>query len=420
MDQQQQETVLRSIAISAGIGSVPPTPSAMQESFRVLENFKAYEGNMSVCLQWLHQESIVLSSPTNADITVPTKLMSCSIVQDFLGKGYSKLASPDRLTLRHSVLTAARQVAPMEVTADARILGNKLAVLLQGLMVRDFPQRWPTFFEDVYSPMHAGGLWRNPNETVHVLGVKMCLETLRLVAEDCTDSDFNAKISTSRRNDVLIGLNEVSDRFLPLLFSILEHYSYLVQSKERLHGMRVYLLSNQRRLADMTPDESGAYQEALKQRDVAAKLIGDCLITLRQFCRSMPVEWILDTTKHGDFSVAFLHLLREPSVQVEAIQCIEELAIRKLENQQWFRLITDIPPAIQAATQAMNETEQEQRNVEQQLSGRNAAVDMLVLELPFHKALSRMLAITVANNISHITNDKGIVSVSMRLAVAIC
>ena len=55
-------------------------------------------------------------------------------------------------------------------------------------MVRDFPQRWTTCIEDLF-----GNLW---SETPQ-MGIKICLEILKNVAEDCTDSDFNAKVSSN-------------------------------------------------------------------------------------------------------------------------------------------------------------------------------------------------------------------------------
>ena len=61
-------------------------------------------------------------------------------------------------------------------------------------MVRDFPQRWTTFFQDVFVPIQMGGLWYDGNDNMHTMGVLICLECLKLVTEDCTDSDFNAKV----------------------------------------------------------------------------------------------------------------------------------------------------------------------------------------------------------------------------------
>lgn len=192
MDESQQQTVLRSIAVSSGFANINVSPNDRQLAFKVLEDFKAYDGRMPVCISWLHQERVALD---DTDITVPVKLYALTLIDRFLQTSYSNLSENDRLALRHAVLTAARQVAPSPVVNEGRILGNKLASILAALMVRDFPQRWTTFFQDVFMPMQSGGLWCNEaGDGVHTMGVKICLECLRLVAEDTTDSDYNAKV----------------------------------------------------------------------------------------------------------------------------------------------------------------------------------------------------------------------------------
>ena len=185
-----------------------------------------------------------------------------------------------------------------------------------------------------------------------------------------------------------------------------------MQTKTTLHNMRTYLLSAGRKLKDMTPEEASMYQAELQRQTVAAKLIGDCLVTMAQFCHSMPLEWILGK-KHGDFGAAFLHLLREPSTQVQAVVCLEQLSIRKLEPNQWYQMLTDVPPAVRDANQAAV-AEQEQRRVEQEASGAPPSTqqpdDLLTTGLPFHRALAKMLAHTVSTNVTHVTNDKQMVS----------
>lgn len=193
MDESQQQAVLKSIAVSTSPSS-SISPQDRQVAFQVLEAFKTYERRIPAGIAWLHQERHVWE---NIDITIATKLYVLSILQTFLQKGYAGLQESDRLALRHAVLTAARQLAPLPSSEENRILGNKLASLLAGLMVRDFPQRWTTFFRDVFVPIRVGGLWYDGEETAHTMGVLVCLECLKLVTEDCTDSDFNAKVRNS-------------------------------------------------------------------------------------------------------------------------------------------------------------------------------------------------------------------------------
>lgn len=199
MDAAQQQTVLKAVALSSGVGNqAGVTAQDRQAAFRVLEEFKAYDGRVAVSIDWLDQERHVDDS--GVDVTVPVKLYAATVVETFLQKGYAKLNENDRLALRYAVLTAARQIAPSPISNENRILGNKLASLLAGLMVRDFPQRWTTFFQDIFVPLRMGGLWYDEaRDGAHVIGVVICLECFRLVTEDCTDSDFNTKVS--KRSD---------------------------------------------------------------------------------------------------------------------------------------------------------------------------------------------------------------------------
>jgi hypothetical protein len=199
MDENQQRTVLLSIAVSSGF--LRPTTSDPQAAFLVLEDFKAYDGHIGICIEWLQRERHVLDG---TDITVPVKLYTLTVIDSFLQTSYGSLSPNEQVTLRLAVLTAARQIAPVPISNEGRILGNKIALVLASLMVRDFPQRWTTFFPDTFSPMQNGGLWSHERgDGLHIMGVKICLECLRLVTEDTTDSDFNAKVRYKERANLL-------------------------------------------------------------------------------------------------------------------------------------------------------------------------------------------------------------------------
>jgi hypothetical protein len=195
---------------------------------------------------------------------------------------------------------------------------------------------------------------------------------------------------------VLIGLNEVSSQILPLLFGVLEQYSVLTQCKSTLQNMKAYLQSQGRTVGQMTPDEATAYQAQVQLKNNSSQVITDCLSTLERFCSSMPLDWMLGQQQH-DFASAFLHLLREPAVQVQAVACLEQLSTRKLDAKQWMRFISQLPPAMKEANQiAQAELQQEG--------------DFLTAELDFHRGLSRTMALFISAQVSHVTTDKSIVS----------
>ena len=306
--------------------------------------------------------------------------------------------------------------------AESRMLAMKLSALLADIVVRDFPQRWPTLASEMFVPLSRGGLWCEPGAATAesnaqrsrggygtLIGTKIALECLRIVTEDCTDSDYNAKIATKRRNDVLIGLNEVANQFLPLIFALLsEEYGIVNSAKTTLRDMEAYLASAGRTAPQMTPDERALYDAQLARRDGAGRLVADSLRTIEKFCAAMPLDWILTgSAANGgsDFVAALFHLMREDvaNIQVLAVRCLEQLATRKLEVDVWMKFVTALPPAIGEANEAA---------AQQQQAGRSNANQMehLVEQLPFHRGLSRMLASLLSAHVSHVTTDKDIVS----------
>jgi hypothetical protein len=172
--------------------------------------------------------------------------------------------------------------------------------------------------------------------------------------------------------------------------------------------MRLYLHSQGRKISQLSQDELIMYQNEKDRLSKAISLIQDCLVTLAHFCNTMPLDWTFGNSP--DFLGALLHMLREPSVQVEVLKCLENLAQRKLDGNQWIYLIRQLPIAVSEANFGWNQAHEEQI-LEQQVSGNfSSEKNLLVLQLPYHRALSRMLALTVSTNVLHITTDKNLVS----------
>ena len=188
---EQEATLLRAIVVSSSAtwAGRPITAEDRQAAFHVLADFRQYAGRIPLCLQWLQETSISLpQDPMPLDCTLSTKLFACEIVGgDFLKHQYAKLSPEERLQVRQAVLVAARFEATSHTreAASAAVLSNKLASLLAALMIRDFPQRWTTCLDDLFH------MW---NAEVPMMGNKICLDVLKWVAEDCTDSDFNTKV----------------------------------------------------------------------------------------------------------------------------------------------------------------------------------------------------------------------------------
>jgi hypothetical protein len=205
MNESQRQSLLGAIAISsgaAGFGNV--TSQQRADAFSNLEQFKTYPGRMSACVDIIGCDSLQISDVGNApvDITVASKLYALGVIQDFLKVEYNTLNELDRGQLRSSIVRAARQLTMISDTTcikmndSARILAVKIAALLADLALREFPQRWQTFVPDLFSPVSTGGMWceADAHAGSNIIGVKICLECFKLITEDCTDSDYNARV----------------------------------------------------------------------------------------------------------------------------------------------------------------------------------------------------------------------------------
>jgi hypothetical protein len=483
--QQQQMMLLKAIAIES-LHLSHYTQMERQESYQILEQFQSLKQNnnnnnnnnnsqmdtlqqqqqrIALCLSWIQQSDAIMYEQYN--ITTATKLLAFEVLHHFVvvasstsnGIGYSQVCCKDeqRIEFRNAILNAAHIIATSSSSSSSssassassssdtngtnynqiqkseiRILARKVAVVLKGLILCDFPQRWDNMGNQLFS--HPNGLW------YHLpIGQQICLECLKLVAEDCTDSDFNVKISTVRRNDVLQGLNEISNTFLPLFFHSLEqNYPLLQQYKNEIYNMHLFLLSENRSVYTMSEMEQTIYNTTQQKRQDMGQIISDTLITLEKFCTTLPVSWMLGnshsdevttattaTTSNGnqnhncDFVAAFLHLLREPDqqIQIRSIECIEQLTMRgKLDIRQWIRLIKDIPIAFNEGNQLSSNT-QEYRNVERRVQQQNNSTDgnistedALAIQVDYHRALSRLLSCVLSSHVAHISSNTHIMT----------
>jgi len=465
MDNNQKLTLLRAIAISSASSPIIIpfiTQQSRAEAYSTLEEFKKCNEKIrvEVILELLQMERIQLPWDTSnrqqlqqqqavmIDVTAATKLYMLSVLQAFLKTRYSQLYNEaDRLALRNATLVAARQLLAQSSSSsqqpqqsqsqsqsqdtnmnmnenEIRFLAVKIASLLADICIRDFPQRWTTFVSDIFVSPEQGGLWYVATTTMMtetssgkgygtMIGVKICLECLKVITEDCTDGDFNSKISTTRRNDVLIGLNEVNHQFIPLLYDLLStQYSTLCDAKNTLLEMQKYLVANSRTIRQMTIEEKSMYDTQVKIKTNAGRIIADCLRTIEKFCQSMPCDWMLPNTSsspsaNSDFLSALLHLLREDTakLQVLSVRCFQQLLQRKLEMQDWLKIISLLPQAISEANAISNNEEMIRAAAEGNTNTKaENELDILVKKFTFHKTLSKMLAQAASGYVAYISD----------------
>ena len=526
VERQESYRILQEFQLIGGLSSSSSSSSFdLQQQQQQQQQQQRVQEKIALCIHWIQQIHPILYPPSpqqqqpQYNITTATKLLALEVLHQFIvatvhtTNYYQQICHNDttRLEFRTAILNGAHIIAssfssssspssaipentstnirtnPRNTTiSEIRILARKVAVVLKDLILRDFPQQWMTLGNDLYHP--TTGLWcasRRPtnhsstnNGSNHpmvntannstttattMIGQQICLECFKLVAEDCTDSDFNVKISTTRRNDVLQGLNEIAfTSFLPLFYNTLQdNYKLLTQYRNEIYNMHLFLLSEHRTIRTMTTNELYSYQTKQQQLQDIGPSISDTLVTLERFCTTLPVSWMLGNTPNPttttnnnnknnninindpttstilplqvssggyetasgcDFVAAFLHLLREPdfSIQIRAIECLEQLTIRgKLDVPQWIRLIRDLPMAIQEGNQLYNTTLQEYRSVEMRVkednNGDMAALittedSLLAAQVDYHRALSKLLSCVLSSHVAHISSNKTILT----------
>jgi hypothetical protein len=111
-----------------------------------------------------------------------------------------------------SLLTSPGVVKPLGV--EAGHVKEAVCRLVADLAERAYPQQWPGFMDGLLAA------WQGSADGT---AAELAMLVLRNVAEDCTDAQFNSRLSTGRRNDVLRGLVAHVARLLPLTYAYMAH-----------------------------------------------------------------------------------------------------------------------------------------------------------------------------------------------------
>ncbi len=345
MDQAQYQLLLSAVAISAN-PMISSKPEDKQQAFTLLSQFK--ESNNAAQAAFYLLERAELHQYGNQDYTIQVHLYALQTLLSTLSKHYSSLNQSDRHTFRSRLLSLISKTLPSQ-----QVTIPKLASLLSDVILRDFPQRWTSLLDDLMSLF-----------TTSSSAAQIVLNAVTIVTEDCTDSDFNSKVATARRNDVLQGLNEISSRFLPTVYQFLQHhYNSLLSPNQQ----------------SASPEES-------------IKTLITALNMLHKFCIWMPLDWAYSPSH--DFVSVFLHLLRESRGEINVLSatCLDSLCSRKLTPELYSHLLQALPQSIADANAHLPTN----------------TIEMLSNLLPYHSKISSALAHLLAFNVAKITDDKTI------------
>jgi hypothetical protein len=207
------------------------------------------------------------------------------------------------------------------ITSEAPHMKEAIASFVSDLAERSFPQLWPGFMEGVLTS------WQNSTDGT---AAEICMFVLRNIAEDCTDANFNSRLTTGRRNDILKAVRPHVDALLGLTYSYMSvQYQILVRE-------------------DGTDETQG-------EKATAVILLKSCLNMLKRYVLWIRTEQLL-TTDH-DFTAVCLTVMSLPSCREEAASMLGVILSRKVNLSTVKQLMEQLPAAISSTPAPSHETD---------------------------------------------------------------
>ena len=230
---------------------------------------------------------------------------------------------------------------------EAGHIREAVARLVANLAERAYPQVWPGFFE---------GLLATWQGSADGNAADLAMLVLRNVAEDCTDAQFNARLSVGRRNDILRAMRPHVPALLALTFAFMAHH----------FGA-----------AAATVAASGGAGDG----GVSGALVNSALAMVRRFALWIRYEELL--APDHDFVAVCVHCVPHSCLRAEAAETLATLVARKLDRASLHGLLAMLPPACGATPAQTHATD----------------------DLPFWRTLARAANDAVASNATAIAED---------------
>ncbi|EFO92260.1 hypothetical protein CRE_10809 [Caenorhabditis remanei] len=184
-----------------GIAVTDPTRQA--EIYRALESLKKDE------LGWKKSvESFVGPNKPSAE----EQFLLLQVIEDFLNKRYSSATQQDVLVIRNFLLHYIKGFQDNSSTSHEMFLTNKMAHIFSLVFAMDFPERWSTFFNDLF----FNNSITDTNISSFYLKVLLAIDTEvvnRDIQRSKNESERNIKIKDAMRE---ICMNEVAKSWLTI------------------------------------------------------------------------------------------------------------------------------------------------------------------------------------------------------------
>ena len=141
------------------------------------------------------------------------RMMSLTILNDWLKIWWNKITDQEKAALRNTVVMLVKGSVGKSTVKG---LWTKLAVMISNIAVRQFPQQWPTFLNDMASlclPSTADPSRFGEQE--------IALMSIEYLASDSIDTDYCNSLPLERRQDILAGFRENLPHLLSFAYTML-------------------------------------------------------------------------------------------------------------------------------------------------------------------------------------------------------
>ena len=138
------------------------------------------------------------------------RMLALTSMDSWIKEWFNKLSIDEQIVLRAEIMSFVSVIGSYKM----KVLRSKLAVIISNMAELHYPQIWPTFVKEMVD------VWLNgPNQQKEI--VVMALE---YTCVDCIDTDFQSKLPTVRRQDILAAFKIEMEPLLVVMYQSLVFY----------------------------------------------------------------------------------------------------------------------------------------------------------------------------------------------------
>lgn len=149
---------------------------------------------------------LTVESPNHNDFI---RMLSLTILNDWLKIWWNKISENEQTAVRNNVLLLVNVVSKSPIKG----LWTKLAVMISNIAVRQFPQMWPSFLEDMVSVCLTTSSISGEHE--------IAIMAIEFTASDSIDTDYCSSLPIERRQDILAGFRSKLTQLLGFFYNFL-------------------------------------------------------------------------------------------------------------------------------------------------------------------------------------------------------